>query len=652
MGEIRMHFKKRLLIRPFFQIHWPLMLIIAFGAFLRLTWLSTPSLSIDEAGVYRRVCGSLHQLFEQLALTGFVPLHYLGYWVLGKIAPLTPTVMRLPPAIAGILTIPAMYWLSLQIVRCRRTALVVALFAACSAFLNNYSRDAKMYSECWFYLTLNVASLLWFLDSRRWRAGCLWIITALLMAATYTVSAMVLPIELIMVLTHTKAHWKTALFFVLGLVMVAVPLLAYYFLFNHFHERLSNDWHTSGLMWISNYNHGRHIPDLFRYTATHFLFNWEWPKFQDVKAVPENVLRLCTFISILLGVLISAGLLPWRRSVDMTIKWRTLLWIGAWCILPTYVVLCASKASSPPPWTWPWAILTSPCGVLTLALLLLATIRFPGTSWPERLRMLRPPILVLFSLLTLCSIIYIAVPVQHGSLWIPRYLGIVWPAFAIAVVLLLMRLPTRPVRWFAISAVMLVNVSDWGARIFVCTHPPTELIATDILVDQRPDSPVRTYCELDGLRLFGRSTPGITASGPYYLFILSGINTTPDDYAKRYDQIFRLRDLHPGNEKIILNEISQNPQIKKIILWDEVSEYDKTQPDPLQKKLRMEWKRTGNQIFPMYEHWTWREIPILRRRVYEQLPSAKPEDWIVNETNPKNFHGNLFKNIPFMNAKK
>ena len=611
-------------IAGFLRAWWPLLLITAFGAVLRLMYLGTPAIWGDEAAVFRRTCGSLQELFDQLKLTGFVPLHYLLYWAIAQVTTLTPVVMRLPPAIAGIFMIPAMYWLAVQMVP-RRTALVAAMFVACSAFLNNYSRDAKMYSEAWLYLTLNVASLLWFLGDRRWYAWMAWVITGILMTGTHAVTAMVLPIELIIFCTHPRVHWKSGIFFVLGMAMIVAPATLYYLNFSHFHDRASNEWDATGLAWIEWYNGGRDTVSLLRYTGTHFLMNWEWPKGMDNNNIPKLALELLTTAALLMSGLIMAGLAPWRRCPASIIHWRPLLWVGAWLIVPTYGVYCSSVPESAAPWTWPWAIVTNPYGAAILVMLLLATIQFPGASWWRRVRMLLASLAVLIALLGMCCAIYTYVPVRPGSVWMPRYLGIVWPAFGIASAMLLMRLPTRPVRWVAIALVMLVNVVVCGARVFADTEPPTSQIAADILADQRPDSSVRTYVESNALKLFGGSNYASTSPGPYYMYVLSKTPTTPEDYSRRVFETFHFRSLRGSAENIVPREVAANSQLQRLIVWDRSNEDGASGSDAVLDHLGPEWKQVDDHVFIYREHWTWSQRGAFHRREYQRVDPKNPK---------------------------
>jgi uncharacterized membrane protein len=141
-----------------------LFILTIIAAVLRFAALDRPSLWGDEAWTFSRVCGSYKEMLDLVSFAGFAPLHYELYWWIGHhLAKLTPIVMRLVPAIAGTLMVPAVYFLARQLVSVR-TALVAALFATVSAYLLVYSRDAKMYMHFWLMCTLSRGCFLWWLN--------------------------------------------------------------------------------------------------------------------------------------------------------------------------------------------------------------------------------------------------------------------------------------------------------------------------------------------------------------------------------------------------------------------------------------------------------------------------------------------------------
>ncbi len=95
-----------------------------------------------------------------LQFDAFMPLHYELFWLMGKVTLLAPRIVRILPAVFGTAMVPGMYLLASHLVR-RRTALVVALVTACSAYMLGYSRDGKMYMLLWCSSVYSAGCLLW-----------------------------------------------------------------------------------------------------------------------------------------------------------------------------------------------------------------------------------------------------------------------------------------------------------------------------------------------------------------------------------------------------------------------------------------------------------------------------------------------------------
>lgn len=211
-----------------------LVLIVLLGGALRFYDQDTPPLWGDESATFSRVCGSYQQMLDAIRTAGFGPLHYELYWWIGQGMPLpggrkivpggvpfTPGVMRFVPALAGTLMIPAMYFLARQLAS-RRTALLVALLTAVSAYLLIYARDAKMYAATWLFITLHVASLLWFLRSRSWTAWLSFVAAGSAMVGMHLVSLVILPLDLLIALTARRGHW-----WALPRIALAIPWVAW-----------------------------------------------------------------------------------------------------------------------------------------------------------------------------------------------------------------------------------------------------------------------------------------------------------------------------------------------------------------------------------------------------------------------------------------
>ena len=188
---------------------WLLVVTILGGA-LRFWALDRPPIWGDEALTFSRVIGSYRDLLGVLRSDGFPPYHYSATWWLAQGCPLpwptgavhwaevwspggaspwydvsvplpevegvalfeggltlTPFVLRFLPAVFGTVMVPAVYFLAAGLTRRRSVALTAAVLACCSAFLLNYSRDAKMYQQSWALVTLHLGCLMWWLRLRR-----------------------------------------------------------------------------------------------------------------------------------------------------------------------------------------------------------------------------------------------------------------------------------------------------------------------------------------------------------------------------------------------------------------------------------------------------------------------------------------------------
>ncbi|MBD8876251.1 glycosyltransferase family 39 protein [Roseibium polysiphoniae] len=119
--------------------------IIAVGAALRLWDLDRTSLWYDEAVSWSQSKGSLGELIALVAADNYPPLHNLLLWLTMPIIGDSETALRLPSAIAGILSIWLVYELG-RLVFTRNTGLLAAAILAISPFHIWYSTEARMYA--------------------------------------------------------------------------------------------------------------------------------------------------------------------------------------------------------------------------------------------------------------------------------------------------------------------------------------------------------------------------------------------------------------------------------------------------------------------------------------------------------------------------
>jgi hypothetical protein len=370
-----------------------LALIVLVGAVLRFSTLSRPILWGDESATLSRVTGSFADLCGVLQADGFAPLHYELYWWLRSHFIMTPFMMRLVPAIAGTLTVPAMYFLARQLAG-RRVAILAALFTACSAWMLNYSRDAKMYAELWLFATLSYGCFLWWCRTGGRIAWWAWVASSVAMVGFQSLGFVVLGVEAIWYLTQHRVHWRASLAYLLGLCVISAGPLGYYHYFNQ--------WHSGdGIGWIDNYNAGRDGIDLTVNLASSFLLKYEFPGAAHRGTPSPTAMRLAAAGLTLATAVVLVGALPWRarrpEQSPITLlptelppqPWsRVLLWLGVGIVLPVYGFYCASMPEFMTPAGWATGLSTlvgHQWATVLLVAVAVAAFSMPGREFPATL---------------------------------------------------------------------------------------------------------------------------------------------------------------------------------------------------------------------------------------------------------------------------
>ena len=723
-----------------------LLSITIFGGILRFSFLDRPAIWGDEAMTHARTCGSYQDLIDILQFNGFVPLHYEAYWWIAQGLPIsfnidrqpvqpiqtmrmghvsytkpksttqpvetkrtliphrpivrggmtmTPFMMRFLPALAGTLMIPAMYFLARQIAA-RRTALVAALVTCCSAYLLNYSRDAKMYMELWLFVPLSVACLLWWIRVRTRIAWLCWVASSLAMCGVHAPGMMIVGIELVIFLTLDRQWWPTALallgglvfsglvvgqskifgsaihardailtfslvlgiliyiarrgshqlipaaFFTLGLVVILAGPLGYYRFFNHYVDRLNEyGWDESGLQWVDSYNRGRDGFDLVTFASTAFLISWEWPRIVDERYLDVRALRLLRGSIYVIVTLLALGLIPWRKVHPRRSPVK-FAWLITWLVVPAYAVYCYSTVpKSATPMEWLDSISHAPLPVAGIGLALLAGwFVLAGNNWKQRTNETLAAALAAACVFAICLGIYFHMraagekAIHDGlpwhSIWMPRYLGVAWPALAIVVSVLLARLPTRAFRAIAIGFFVAVNLTLFGARVFAGSEPPVDRIARDVW-DSQPQNNGGTFRAYTNCTDWFGMAPGLGAmySPPwrYYMLLNSGLAVSPSELRSLRMEFDRthfktFNDIRPS---AIAYDVGKNPQLDRIVVWDRVDFYraDNLADDPLKSSLAQNWRKIDEQTYFARDHWTWQALFKCRRREYVRTSPPK-----------------------------
>ena len=85
------------------------------------------------------------------------------------------------------------------------------------------------------------------------------------------------------------------------------------------------------------------------------------------------------------------------------------------------------------------------------------------------------------------------------------------------------------------------------------------------------------------------------------------------------------------NVNSIPADLRRSPQITRIIVWDNTprtaaaAAAARSDNDRAQSLLGDGWKRVDEQLYPVRDHWTWRQMIHVRRRVYERRPAGSTQ---------------------------
>ncbi|HZZ44671.1 MAG TPA: hypothetical protein VFE58_17175 [Tepidisphaeraceae bacterium] len=596
---------------------WPtwlsLLLLTMLAGGIRFCSLSRPDLWYDEAATFHRVTSSYADMLEVLRTDGFVPLHYNLYWLLARKFTLTPGVMRFVPALAGTLMVPAIYFLAMQLVT-RRAAMLAAAFVACSAWLVVFSHDAKMYMHFWLFVTVHVGCLLWWMRTGRRIAFWSAVAAGCAMAGLHATGLIILGLDVVLFLAHPRTTWKRSIAFTLALALIAAGPVGYYTHFNRFTDSIQTSWNLSGIQWIEWRNQGHSTAAILADTASSYLFAFNFipepvPLGDSPGPSPHRIVLAAKILLAILGFLTVLGLFRWRSKDELRLMPAplSLFYLTTWILLPCYIMYCASVLDFASPFSvlpgYVWAIAG------TLLPILLAFLPFSRRHLMRTLLPVGIPVLI-------CLGIYLSMRgrVPAGSIWMPRYLGIIFPALAIAISALFMRLP-RLLRYAAIALLLSANLLQSAAFLFVPSEPPVSIVAKDVW-DSR-DANGGSYTCVQVRPGFGPPGAGTITNnvGLYYLRLLSNIPVRPIEF--RFSSADRITPIHRYTDPTLLSwDIQQAVNCRQLILWIEV---DGSTPDAesrLLARLGQGWTRQSFHDYPVRVHWTWAPVYTYRRSVY------------------------------------
>ena len=212
---------------------------------------------------------------------------------------------------------------------------------------------------------------------------------------------------------------------------------------------------------------------------------------------------------------------------------------------------------------------------------------------------------------------------KSESVWLPRYLGVIWPAVAIAVATLFLRLPTRRCACSRSGCSSRSICCNSPGAVFGQSEPPTALLAHDVINAQAKDATTRTYTKLS--RLPGVE-PGEGVIGSpafrYYLAAVSDVPVEPSLFQlgpyrrggvnAKYEDRFRfwppvqnpMMQAFINLRTFIPQDLKASPSIQRIVVWElfEPKDADLALQDRLKPQLPG-WRTVSQQRFDAYDHW-------------------------------------------------
>jgi hypothetical protein len=190
----------------------------------------------------------------------------------------------------------------------------------------------------------------------------------------------------------------------------------------------------------------------------------------------------------------------------------------------------------------------------------------------------------------------------------------VFPALIIATAALLQRLPFAPLRWTIFGLLLAVNITQGAARIFVCSEPPLDQTAADVLSALDSNGKVLAFTP-DVSHANGPPTGGSMRDccGEYYLFVLSRKPITPAEFRRRNTgDFFPLQEL--SDPSGIAGSVT--PATRRVIVWDGLDTDQTPPPEDVLPKLGTPWHEESQEVYPIRNFWDWGELYAYRRRVY------------------------------------
>jgi mannosyltransferase len=206
---------------------WPLAALTLLAAVLRLSTLGTQSFWYDEAFT------PVHVLHSSLTATlrsvvhteNTPPLWYLIAWADARVLGTGEYALRLPSALAGILTVPIAWAIGRELTARRATAIAMAAFVAVNPLLVWYSQEARAYALFVLFAALAMLCFLRALQRPTGRRMAMFALSgALALLSHYFAVFLLIPMVLWLLWAHAD-RLRTVAPAIVALALVGLALL-------------------------------------------------------------------------------------------------------------------------------------------------------------------------------------------------------------------------------------------------------------------------------------------------------------------------------------------------------------------------------------------------------------------------------------------
>jgi uncharacterized membrane protein len=213
-----------------------LTVIVVIAAYLRLHNLAADSVWRDETTSLAQSSGSIFHIITATAQDNYPPLHNFILAITVKLLGDGPFALRLPSAIFGILSVPALYWVGTMVAN-RVGALIGAFLLAVAPFAIYYSQEARPYALLMLTAILFAGATLAFLQraTRGWAAAVFFSAVALLYTHPYGALtwAAIAAAALVIIVVRPQAGGATAVPWLALQVAIVVAFSPWLVVFFH-----------------------------------------------------------------------------------------------------------------------------------------------------------------------------------------------------------------------------------------------------------------------------------------------------------------------------------------------------------------------------------------------------------------------------------